>query len=502
MPDPQRKGFVVRLWLVVISGAVLMLVLVAHSLLTSKEQHEHQAAVDSRVAAAVIEREIEDVVQKANLALFAIKIEAERQLNSGDVQPGRLASFAAQIVEEVPDLHSLGVADAEGRIVAGSNMPPPGTSVADRVYFQRLRDKAGNAVAISEVLRGRTAGTPILVIARRIEKADGTFAGIAINSVQVARLRKSLARAEVGINGVAALRGEGLRFIARWPVIDEGREKIVPVALQEFIRKGAREGIYHHVSSIDGAERIVAYRQVGDFPLYLAVGRSRDQYLALFARDATTTILLAGLLVALTVTAAAALQRSWSRQRKATLLLERQVDTDELTGAASRRHFFALAQAELDRRNRYGGSLSLLMLDIDHFKEVNDTCGHKSGDRVLRRLVEICAQIVRRVDFVGRVGGEEFAILLPETGTEQAAMVAERLRKAVAAGEVHRDAGKPIRITASLGVATVESAQENIDTLMSRADDALYQAKNGGRDRVCVAAVRHAGMATTGTADS
>jgi diguanylate cyclase (GGDEF)-like protein len=241
------------------------------------------------------------------------------------------------------------------------------------------------------------------------------------------------------------------------------------------------------VSPVDGVERVVSYRRLEKYGLHLTVGRSREQYLAHFNRDAVVTLALALALTAFAIAAAFGLQRAWRRQHETERRLSMQVDTDELTGAASRRHFFALAQAELDRQRRYGGPLSLLMLDIDHFKEVNDTHGHRAGDRVLCRLVGVCAEIVRRVDFVGRVGGEEFAILLPETGTEQAIAVAERLRAAVSQARVVREEGPPICVTASLGVATAKEAGENLDTLYSRADTALYAAKHGGRDRVCVA---------------
>ncbi|MFA6313936.1 MAG: diguanylate cyclase, partial [Sterolibacterium sp.] len=166
--------------------------------------------------------------------------------------------------------------------------------------------------------------------------------------------------------------------------------------------------------------------------------------------------------------------------------LERLAQTDALTGLANRRHFMESAEQELSRTLRYGGQLSVLMADIDHFKNINDTHGHQAGDLVLQRLGELCREMLRDVDVVGRIGGEEFAVALPQTGAEKALEVAERLRKTVAKSEVPLAHGIPLRITLSLGVTTLVDSNTNVDTLLAQADKALYEAKNLGRDRVCV----------------
>ncbi len=164
--------------------------------------------------------------------------------------------------------------------------------------------------------------------------------------------------------------------------------------------------------------------------------------------------------------------------------LEHLVQTDELTKLASRRHFFAQAELELSRAKRYAASPSVLMLDIDHFKRINDTYGHEAGDVVLRTLGELCRGTLRDVDIAGRLGGEEFAVMLPETGREAALAVAERLRQTIADVKVSLEGGFPIRFTASIGVASFTEEHPNLDTLLSQADKALYEAKKAGRNRV------------------
>jgi diguanylate cyclase (GGDEF)-like protein/PAS domain S-box-containing protein len=164
--------------------------------------------------------------------------------------------------------------------------------------------------------------------------------------------------------------------------------------------------------------------------------------------------------------------------------LERRAYTDYLTGLANRRHFLEQAESELVRTLRYGRELSILMLDVDRFKQVNDTYGHKVGDIVLQRLSTVCRATLRNIDVAGRMGGEEFAVLLPETGNEQAMDAAERLRAAIAAAQVTLASGLPLRFTASIGVATLGEKDANVDMLLNQADQALYRAKSEGRNRV------------------
>lgn len=167
--------------------------------------------------------------------------------------------------------------------------------------------------------------------------------------------------------------------------------------------------------------------------------------------------------------------------------LEQQASQDYLTGLSNRRHFMEQGHVELDRAHRYGTPLSLLMLDIDHFKDINDSHGHKAGDIVLQNLGEIMRKTLRTVDVIGRMGSEEFAVLLPETGLQRAAEVAERLREEVARADVVLETGMPLHFTVSMGVAALTGKDVNLDMLLNEADRALYQAKEGGRNRVCVA---------------
>ena len=161
-----------------------------------------------------------------------------------------------------------------------------------------------------------------------------------------------------------------------------------------------------------------------------------------------------------------------------------QAHTDHLTGFNNRGHFMQQAELELRRVVRYGGTLSIFMMDVDHFKKINDTYGHKVGDLVLQKLAAVCRDTLRMIDIIGRVGGEEFAILLPETTEQEAIRVAERLRQAIANVKIPLGHGLPLSITVSIGITSLISKDDNIDVLLSFADKALYAAKNAGRNRI------------------
>lgn len=158
---------------------------------------------------------------------------------------------------------------------------------------------------------------------------------------------------------------------------------------------------------------------------------------------------------------------------------------DHLTGALTRRGFIEQAEKELARHARHGRPSSLVMLDVDHFKAVNDNHGHPAGDQVLRQIAELCSATMRPSDSFGRVGGEEFALLLPEVAPEEALAAAERFRMLIETHPFEITGGRALRITASLGIAPLAPSVTSVDAWLAAADMWLYRAKNGGRNRCC-----------------
>lgn len=163
--------------------------------------------------------------------------------------------------------------------------------------------------------------------------------------------------------------------------------------------------------------------------------------------------------------------------------LERLACTDPLTGAANRRAFMDRADAELARSRRSGAPMALLLMDLDHFKAINDQYGHQGGDRVLKAVVEQIQQVLRPSDLLGRVGGEEFMVLLPAIDQEAAVTVANRILELVAELRVASDMG-PIPVTVSVGAAVFPGDGANMELLFKLADQRLYAAKEQGRNQV------------------
>ncbi len=182
----------------------------------------------------------------------------------------------------------------------------------------------------------------------------------------------------------------------------------------------------------------------------------------------------------------ASLQHEIERRESLEVELQKQATTDALTGLFNRRQYELLFHRERERSRRLGTRLSLCVLDLDHFKQINDTHGHDVGDQVLRHVAALCTQKLRQTDIVGRFGGEEFILLLPETDLERAERLVNRLRQCLEQAPVQAE-GETIRVTATFGLTEVQAQDANIEEAVKRADRALYKGKQGGRNRVVTA---------------
>jgi diguanylate cyclase len=207
----------------------------------------------------------------------------------------------------------------------------------------------------------------------------------------------------------------------------------------------------------------------------------------LWLAGASSNLLLAvGLLIGAAVLVAAVvwpLMRMLRDLETARVQLDVLATRDELTGIYNRRQFLVLADREWARCRRYDMGAAMVMLDVDHFKRINDLHGHLAGDLMLREIARAAAETLRHADFLGRFGGEEFIVFLPHTDTLGALDVAERIRERVAAIKLEWR-GQQIKTTVSLGVATLSVAHDTVGALIADADRALYTAKDAGRNCV------------------
>ncbi|MBE9608010.1 GGDEF domain-containing protein [Chitinilyticum piscinae] len=244
------------------------------------------------------------------------------------------------------------------------------------------------------------------------------------------------------------------------------------------------EGVVRYHSSVDGSERIGVLTELesgAERRWMQVISIDRDEYLHSWYSQLVMLMLLFPLLALLQWQLAHVAYRN-RRQR---LQLAYDSRHDPLTGLANRRHFDEWAGQACSEARRYGQPLSLLALDLDHFKRINDRWGHDVGDKVLVATAGCIRQALRECDLAARFGGEEFVVALPQTSLAAATSVAERIRARVS--ELRVDAGaEQISMTVSIGITGLHSEEASADAALLRADEALYAAKHGGRNQVCV----------------
>lgn len=268
-----------------------------------------------------------------------------------------------------------------------------------------------------------------------------------------------------------------------WFVDREGRLVLWNSAVAAYLARRGRPPVRKGISAAEmlPADKAAAWEELyrrtlsGERPsveLALADGRHQTFSFSPMIRDGE-------------VTGASVFSRDITARRAMERQLERLASTDPLTGANNRRQFMARAAEEWERSGRYDTPLSLLMIDIDRFKSINDTHGHAVGDAVLKAMVAEALAVLRTTDLLGRLGGEEFAILLPQTPPAAAAHTAERLRHALSRVATPTDGG-PLHFTVSIGLAARAGESDSVEDCLKRADGALYRAKTEGRDRVMV----------------
>lgn len=415
-------------------------------------------------------------------------------------QPGTFREHVAEELQAYGSFVSqLGVIDADGRLVFSNlaviNKP---LDLSDREHFRVHRDNPqADRLFISKPVLGRVSHVWSIQFTRPIFNR-GKFAGVLVLSVPANLFSDYFQQIDVGPNGSIALLGtdRSLRAIASGAPLPGryGRFKMLEDH-SYFTEEGPRTGFYEGVSALDGEYHLGAYRRLKEEGVVVVVLLSPKDFMASFQAHRKLLIISASVISALLLVVALLLYvfgrrhfRNTASLRQAHEQMTHLANTDVLTGVSNRRSFLSNCEAELSRARRHAEDISLLMLDIDHFKRINDNYGHPIGDEVLKAFTGICARMLRSHDILGRLGGEEFAIALPHIDAEGALHVAEKIRLAVAETPIVTAAGS-IALTVSIGLASTSAGLDELQPLLAEADGALYDAKQNGRNRVCVAAV-------------
>ena len=439
----------------------------------------------------------------------------------GEKALGRLRAYLNSLRERFPDQEALLVIDASGRVVTSSS----GRTGSVRLSPEGLTGLRTGEALVGDAYWDGALGKAVLVLAVPIREADGRFRAAFAAKLNLHAVADMLPRLSALDSGDVALMTDQGKLVIR-PRVSSA--ELMRTRLPETTTSALfdKEGQTVEYKRADGQEVIGAVRRVprlrwatvAEIPLSQAlgrVGRLRSATGLLIAALLAVVGLLAyvlGLVIArplgrLTTAAAKVsagdllvelpgggvgevgyLTRVFNtlvarlRERESQAELERLSVTDALTGLYNRRHLMGTLATEVQRSRRLRRPFSVLLADVDHFKQYNDTHGHPAGDAALARIAEILRKTTRGVDCVARYGGEEFFVMLLETTVGTAAIVAERIRARVAIEEF---AGG--RITISIGVAECPSHGDTPESLIESADTAMYEAKDRGRDRVVAA---------------
>ncbi|MGU3494820.1 diguanylate cyclase [Xanthobacteraceae bacterium A53D] len=400
--------------------------------------------------------------------------------------PERLQRALAAAADGAIDVSSINVLDTDGRVIAESaRLIPSDLDLSDRDYFQIQRDRAYAGIHLSAPYRSRAdRGVPSLVLSARITDKAGAFLGVlalAFRLTYVGELFQSLERNPGDI--ISLINTKGIMLV-RMPSWNADGDMGLDISGSESFRQMAsdKSGAFVARSLIDGVPRYYHFERISDLPLIVTVGLGLPDIFAQWRQRAWIIGSAAGLICLTVLGASLLLRRAIIARNLADTALRRLSETDGLTGIANRRRFDEHLALEWGRAKRTGGALSLLMIDADRFKGINDRFGHAQGDEVLKVVARICGEGARRpADLAARYGGEEFALILPETAVDTARAIAEGIRAAM-----EREAQRAEAMTTvSVGVATLRpKAGGEVAGLVAEADHALYRAKANGRNRV------------------
>jgi diguanylate cyclase (GGDEF)-like protein len=406
----------------------------------------------------------------------------------------RLNAVLLRKINTHPWIFGLGIMNAKGIFVSGVNRTGPayesvGADRSFREYFSYLATHPDEEAHCSGAFVEKSTQDTWFAYSRavRVEDRPGLF-GVIYAGLYAKNMAKLFGNPDFAESGAIAVVDTVGILLLRIPNASNANGKKAEFPeLDSFLSKSSRPLQAITVSPWDGQPRICAFHKVEEFPYTVIVSSTVEDDLRQWRIQCyyqiTSVVLIVGLLVG-TAFLAGRLLKVKNQLEDQAGELERQAKTDPLTGISNRRHFFELAEREMSRSRRSDKPLALMMLDIDRFKHINDTYGHDMGDEVLKALCATSLGMIRNIDIFARLGGEEFAIMLPETTKAQAQTVAERLREKLSETYVLLPKGDRMTFTVSIGVSSITARTDNIESLLKLADIALYKAKRTGRNRV------------------
>lgn len=449
----------------------------------SYQEQLHAASAYAGDVATLLAADLSSTFETYDLSLRALVA------NLADPDVGRLpATLRSRMLFDASTNASMFgamlVTDRHGIVVEDSRGAPPlHLDVSDRDYFEAQRNSTSTGLFVSHPYTSRITGESMVGVSRRVDE-HGRFDGVALGTLRLDVLRNLFAKVDLPAGSTIALRYPDGGELAGLPVRGADMDMRDEMRLPKLGLGHPQAGWVAKGKSVP-ALSLSASRAISGVPLVQTVDIPISVILAPFWRRTLATAAGFLLLSAIIVALGAMLTRELARRTVAEKFLRRLATIDALTGLVNRGQFDELLRHEFERSSRTRRPLALIMVDVDHFKAFNDTYGHSGGDVTLREVARIlAAEPVRSSDVVARIGGEEFAVLMPETDITGADRLAARIQASVRAKALTHAGSPSGTLTISIGMACHNRATPALGPLglFDDADRALYRAKHGGRN--------------------
>ncbi|WP_145010397.1 GGDEF domain-containing protein [Pseudomonas oryzihabitans] len=493
---PQRNRAAQRLALLLLIGAVaVILALESWQVWRNYQNAFASARSDVGNIALAAAQHADDAIKEADSLLVSIRDRLEDQ-PLDELDRPRVHRLLARQAALLPQLHGLFIYDRDGswRMTDKSSTPPPASN-ADREYFQFHRQHREDQLHVGAVIESRSTHELIIPVSRRLEDREGRFAGVLLATIRLQYFIDYYARFRLDARGAISLALEDGTLMVRRPYDPQhiGTTLADGELFRQYVTQAAN-GTALVRALIDGQERLYAFQRLEGYPLVALAGISKGDILASWRQDMLRSVIVVGIIIVGMLIFGFSLLREIRASLRSEAALRQAHDDlhlltlkDSLTGLGNRRQFDTLLPVELARAQRNHQPLSLLMIDIDHFKAYNDHYGHPAGDRCLQAVAGVVASAARRPgDLAVRYGGEEMALLLPNCDAAGAQRVAHTVQERLQMLEVPHATSPFGRITVSLGFAVQWPGQPQPPLpaeLLASADAALYRAKHLGRNR-------------------
>ncbi|WP_191970857.1 sensor domain-containing diguanylate cyclase [Methylobacterium soli] len=454
-----------------------------------------RAEIAARILVQVLGRDIARNIELYDLSLRAV-VDGMKRSEVAKADPELRHMILFDRAATALGFGNIIVLDATGNVITSSqSVTPPTFNSADREYFRYFAAHADDELHVSPPSISRLSGQPVIMLSRRISNPDGSFAGVAAGAIFLDYFRGLFTAAGAEHAGTVTLYGPGGSIAMREPF--DPRQIGISVADTASYREilKTKSGSFLGPAMVGQGDRQFVFMHIGDYPLQLSTAVPPAEIYADWQRKALGLGSVVLCLCAVTMLLTWLFGRELTQRRRAeeataalNLELKRLATTDALTGLFNRRRFDEALAREWRRSVRTRQPLSLLILDADCFKGFNDRYGHQRGDEALKLIARsIEAATDPSHDIACRIGGEEFAVILPDTDATAAEIVANRIREAVSGWKEPHAANPHGVLTVSGGLAQIPlTAAADPHALVAAADKALYEAKRLGRNRVGV----------------